>query len=201
MKGLSIVAAALALLAGCATAPETRYHMLDMSAAGELADATVNVEVDQLRAAQALRRPTLMIKRSPTEVEYYAEHEWSADVAELVTEKFRAEFGDPVPGKPTILIAGHIRAFEQVDTPDGPKPHIKIEIAFRTPDTSRYEEPLLEVTYENDYSDTPPVAAATASADDQATAVVRGLSNTLEKLAATIQRDAVRAAALAQEEN
>jgi hypothetical protein len=196
MKGLSILAVTLTVMAGCASAPNIRYHTLDMTPASEAPEIPVNVAVDQLRAAQALRRPALMIKRSPTEIEYYAEHEWSADVAELVTEKLAAEFGDPDPKQPTVLVSGNIRAFEQVDTPAGPKPHIKLELTFRMAGTSRYDAPLLEVTYENDYTQTASVAAPGASASQQVGAVVKALTATLEEMAPVIQRDAARAATL-----
>lgn len=199
MRRPILTVATLALLAGCASAPNMRFHTLDMAPSGEGAALPVNVTVEQLRTAQAVRRPEIMVKRSPTEIEYYAEHAWAADVAEVVREKLAAELGAKDPGKPTILVSGTIQAFGQLDTPEGAKPHIKLEFAFRAAGTSRYAEPLLEVTYENNPLEEPAAAPAAASAEDAARAVVIALSGRLAEMAREIGQDAVRAAAIAEE--
>jgi hypothetical protein len=198
MRGPILALAALALLSGCATAPDMRYHTLDMTPSGSAGTLPVNVTVEALRAGQAVRRPEIMVKRSPTEIEYYAEHAWAADVAEVVREKLAAELGPKDPEKPAILVWGTIQAFGQVDTPEGAKPHIKLELAFRLSGTSRYAEPLLEVTYENRPGEEPAVAPPSAKAEDAARAVVIALSGRLADMSREIGRDAARAAAIAE---
>ena len=61
------------LLAGCATTvPQFRYYTLDM-APGAAISAPVQLGRVRIDVNEALSRPEIMVRTSPTSVEYYAE--------------------------------------------------------------------------------------------------------------------------------
>ncbi|MCC6491159.1 MAG: membrane integrity-associated transporter subunit PqiC [Candidatus Hydrogenedentes bacterium] len=169
----------LVLLAGCAHSPEPRFYTLDMTPSGKAA-ASCNIEVERLRPHDALTRVDLMVKTSPTQVEYYALDRWAATLSELVPEKLRAEFGAPLAGRRTLVLSGTILAFEQVDTEEGANAHVKLDLELRNEGDSRYAAPLLQKVYEIAVP-----AGQPAPAD-----VVRALSSGLETLATQIAADA-----------
>ncbi|MBP8131021.1 MAG: membrane integrity-associated transporter subunit PqiC [Candidatus Hydrogenedentes bacterium] len=187
------VAGVVLVAAGCVSAPKLAYHTLDLAAASPSQASAVNVVVDQIRAAEPLRRNEILIKKSPTEIEYYATHQWAASLSELVTQKLGAEFGPRDPEKDTILVYGTLLAFEQVDTPEGAKVHVRLDVQFRPEGAGRYEEPALEAVYENALQQESSVAAQGASIDETVRAVVRALSDRIGALAANIRADAARA--------
>ena len=196
--GKRIIATVVAgIVAGCAHSPAPRYYTLDMNrseAAAASATRPCNIDVGRLRPGQALARTDILIKKSSTEVEYYVAERWAAGLDELVPQKLEVEFGPDAPGRPTIVVSGTILAFEQVDpsaasktgqTPgnsgrEPPSVHAKLDLAFHPEDASRYDKPLFEKVYDS--------WLPASSADPGA--VVRALSEALEKLAADIAADA-----------
>lgn len=178
MKTLVLICAALTLAAGCATTTVVHYYTLDMASSGHTA-AAVNVAIDRLRCAEPLVRKEILIKKTPTEIEYYASDQWAAGVDEMVSEKLQEEFGPPLESRKTILISGQIQAFEQIDTEGAPEAHVKLTVEFRA---DRYGETLLTKVYETR-------APAT---DNSASAVVAGLSQALEQIAGQIAGDAAK---------
>ncbi|HNR30155.1 MAG TPA: ABC-type transport auxiliary lipoprotein family protein [Candidatus Hydrogenedentes bacterium] len=197
MKRITGMIGLVLAVAGCVSAPKPTYHTLDLSPAAVAETAAINVVVDQIRVAEPLRREEVLIKKSPTEIEYYAAHKWAASLSELVAQKLNAEFGSREPDRPTILVYGTLLAFEQVDDPAGPKAVVRLELQFRPDGASRYKQPLLERVYENPYRQEPSVAAPGASVEETVRAVVRALSDRLGALADAIRADAVRAHELA----
>jgi len=178
IRSLGLVAV-LALAAGCAGSPPTRYFTLDMTPSGTCRPR-FNLTVDRLRPSEALSRREILVKKTATEVEYYASDEWVAGVDDLVREKLESEFGPAVEGRATIAVSGTILAFEQVDTAQGARTHIKLRLAFHKPGASRYEEPFLRKVYETG----DPAKEATPKA------LAEALSQGLERLAAEIVSDA-----------
>jgi len=177
MRHLVPVCVALALVAaGCASTAVIRYYTLDMAPSGH-AQTPVNVTIDRLRSAEALTRKDILIKKTSTEIEYYASDQWAAGIDDLVTEKLLEEFGPPREGRKTIILSGIIQSFEQVDTPTGAEGHVKLSVEFRA---ERYAEPLLARTYE----------ARAAAAQSSAAGVVLSLSQCLENIAQQIAADA-----------
>ncbi len=178
MRRTALLMLSLAVAAGCASVPEIRYFTLDMSPSGEVEPA-VNVAVERLRTAEALARKDILIKKSPTEIEYYAQDQWAATLTEIVTEKLSAEFAPPKEGRPSISITGTILGFEQVDVPSGAEARVKLDLAFQK---NHRSDPLLEKVYEVSL----PAEAKKASA------VVLALSACLEQLAVQIVADAAQ---------
>jgi uncharacterized lipoprotein YmbA len=166
---------------GCASAPQPRYYTLDMAPSGALA-SRYNVHVDRLRPHDALTRNEILIKKSSTEVEYYALDRWVQGLGELVTEKLNAEFGAKTNDRETLVVSGEILAFEQVDTPDGAESHIKLDLSIWPDGVSRYDKPLYSKTYETRVPTPRPTPGAT----------VEALSRGLNALAAEIAADAGR---------
>jgi ABC-type uncharacterized transport system auxiliary subunit len=170
----------LALAAGCVSAPNTRYYTLDMSPAGE--GSSINLVVDRLQATEALTRKNILIKNTPTRIEYYAADEWAADVAEMVTHKLESEFGPRLEDRPTLILSGSILAFEQVDMDAGAQAHARIAVELREERGSRLDQPLLAKTYE----------AQLPAQSPEPNAVVVALGQALEQIAVEIMADAAR---------
>ena len=174
--GLALLVAGL--MAGCASAPGPNLYTLNMApASGD--SGGVQIAVGRLRIAEALQNKRILIKKSPTEIEYYAAAQWAAGLDELLTEKLGVEFGQPDPAGATSVLSGTLLAFEQVDVAAGGEAHVRLAIEIRAEGTSFYSPPVLAKTYDVRL----PVAAPTAGA------VVEALSACLEQVAREIVAD------------
>ena len=169
---------ALALVAGCASAPEFKYYTLDMRASGG-ATVSYNVEIEGLRPVDALARPDILIQAEPTRVEYYATDRWVSGIGSILSEKLQAEFGPSDPSRETIVVDGEILGFGQVDTPAGAEAFLKIQLAFRKSSQRRTDAPVLKKIYERT------LPASTPSPAD----VVKALSSGVEAIAAEVAQD------------
>ena len=167
------------LLAGCRTTPESRFYTLNMAPSGHAAP-DFGIEVEPLRTSEPLARRDILIKKTPIQVEYYAEDQWAADPGELVSEKLASEFGHRPDAEKQIRVGGQVLAFEQVDTANGVEAHIKLDLEFRKAGANRLEEPALKKTYELSL----PVEGGGPSS------VAKALSDGLERIAAEIVADA-----------
>lgn len=167
------------LMAGCATAPGPNLYTLNMAPSAE-AGSTVNIAVGRLRIAEALQNKRIMIKKSPTEIEYYAAAQWAAGLDELLTEKLTVEFGPLDSGRAAYVLSGTLLAFEQVDLTAGGEAHVRLAIEIRKEGTSYYSPPALAKTYDVRLPVTTPDAGS----------AVEALSACLEQLARQIVVDA-----------
>jgi uncharacterized lipoprotein YmbA len=121
--------AALALTAGCASStPEYRYYTLDMQPRANLANAPAQLVTVRIEVNEALQHPEIMIRTSPTRIEYYALDRWAAGLQEQIAEKLKIEFANPAPGAPRLNLNARLMNCEQVDTPEGPKVEVKLEV-------------------------------------------------------------------------
>lgn len=116
---------ALVLVAGCATAPPTRFLTLDMRPTGA-ERPPVAFELGRILVAESLSGREILIQTSPTEVEYYAAAQWVASLGELVSEKLLAEFPQPESPRGYCRLDVEIRHFEQVDTASGAEARVQI---------------------------------------------------------------------------
>ena len=164
------------LLASCATAPPIAYYTIAMECAGG-AEPGVNIVIDRVQVSEALGRRDLLIKKSPTEIEYYATAQWAASVNDLVSEKLLEEFGTPQDGRETVSLSLFVQAFDQVDLQGGgAEANAKITAEFRK---DRYGDVLLKKAYcEHEPAEAAPNAIAGA------------LSKCLERIAVSIAADA-----------
>jgi uncharacterized lipoprotein YmbA len=167
------------LVAGCASTPGPSLYTLNMTPSAQ-AGSPVNIAVGRLRVAEALQNKRILIKKSPTEIEYYAAAQWAAGLDELLAEKLEAEFGPADATRPSVVLSGSLLAFEQVDSPVGGEAHVRFEVEIRDEGASHYSKPKLSKIYDVRM----PVPAATAGG------VVEALSGGLETVARAIVVDA-----------
>lgn len=179
MKQVAVPLLLFLLMAGCKSAPPTKYYTLDMTPSGAIAPA-VHLIVDRIVVGEALSRRDIMIKEGPTKIEYYATDQWAAGLDEMVRQKLEEEFGRAPSSQRTLVLTGEVLAFEQIDTPGGADAHVKLSVELRDEQTSRHDAPLLQKAYE-----------ARKKADtERPQDVVRALSQLVENIAAEIVKDA-----------
>lgn len=166
--------------AGCfSTSPVPEYYSLNMSASGQVEPVRYNLRVGRLTVTEALERRNILVRTHQTRAEYYAREQWLSSLKEQVAQKLAAEFGEAVPGLPTLTVSGCIMAFEQLDLPDGRAAgHVKLRLALRKEGMDRYEKPLCEKVYET----TEP--AVDASANAAVDALSRGLIRVAQAIVA-----------------
>jgi len=170
----------LAVLAGaCASTPPTEYYTLDMQPSRQV-QAPVNISIARIMVGEALSRRDIMIKESPTRIEYYATSQWAAGLDEMVRQKLEEEFGSRVEGRPSYALSGQILAFEQIDAPGGADARVKLAIELRGEQASRHDAPALIKTYE----------AQKKANTERPQDVVLALSQLVEAIAAEIAADA-----------
>jgi len=166
------------LVAGCVSSTTPSLFTLNMAPSAQ-AGSPVNIEVGRLRIAEALQNKRILIKKSPTEIEYYAAAQWAASLDELLMEKLALEFGPENAARETYVVSGMLLAFEQVDAPSGGDAHVRIAVEVRKEGTSHYSKPALSKTYDVRQPATSPSAAG----------VVESLSSCLEQVAREIVAD------------
>lgn len=171
----------VAIVAGCFSVPEPKYFTLDMRSSGRV-DSPFAVEEIRIRAGEAVARREIMIRTSPTEVEYYATQRWAADLGEQLSEKLKTEFGRSGGEEARVRIEGDLLAFEQVDTPDGADARIKLDLVVTLESENGDASPSFSKIYET---------VVTAEAPN-APAVVEALSRGLESIADELAEDLVR---------
>ena len=178
---VSIATCFTLVVLGCVTTPKTHLYTLAMAPSGKVHSA-VTIHIESLRASEMLARRNLLIRKSPTEIEYYAGAHWASAVNELVTQKLQAEFGDELMDTRTALMWGTLLECGQEDYPEGIQAHLRMQLAFRYEGTSRYDTPLFEKTYDVKA----PVSPATPDK------VAEALTQCLEQMAIQIADDVAK---------
>lgn len=181
MQTKLIVPVALIALSACASTPDINYFTLDMRPSGTI-ESGLGFVVERFSTTEPLQGRQILIQSSPTRIEYYATDRWSSGIGELVQRKLAAELGPAVEGRRTLVVSGRVVAFEQVDEGSGAIGHVTLEVTIRDAQQKRYEEPLIEKTYE----------ATSAAAAANPDAIVVALSRATEAIAAQIATDASR---------
>lgn len=178
---LALAVGLLPVATGCLSGSEPpQYFTLDMRGSGA-PEPPVDINVGLLNVAEPLMQKNILIKKSPTEVEFYAVGQWAGGLDEMLREKLETEFGPTTSNSRTIMLTGELLAFEQVDTPEGALAHIKLEAELRDAGKSRYTEALLKKLYE---------ISLPIQGDPGANAIAIALSRAVEQLAAQIAADA-----------
>jgi ABC-type uncharacterized transport system auxiliary subunit len=147
MKKLIAALVLAGIAAGCATSPSPSLYTVDMTPSAE-AGSNVNIVIARLRVAESLHNKRILIKKSPTEIEYYAMAQWAASLDEILQEKLAAEFGPMDPKRPTYVLSGNLQAFEQVDMPSANEARVKLALEARAEGESQYSTPLIDKVYE-----------------------------------------------------
>ena len=171
---------AVVALTGCASVPESSLYTLDMQSSRQTDAHCAYVDV-RLRPSNAVGRPEIVIKPSPTRLEYYALHKWAGDLGALVSEKVQSELGQNLESPYTAALAGTILAFEQVDTPTGADVYIKLDVELQAGRTHLPGKATARRQYE-----------VRLSADEATPeAVVEALSRGVEQIAGQIEQDLI----------
>ena len=178
MRLMAVLSTVLCVLSACASTPKIDYYTLGMGSSGQ-AQSQMNLDVERLRTTEALARSQIMIRVSATRIEYYAADQWAGSLGEEIQRKLAAEFGPPVADRKSLTVSGTVLACEQVDVARGAEAWMKLGIVIRDPEKPRYETPLLEKDYE----------ARLSVPESNAAAVVKGLSQCAEQIAAEIAAD------------
>ncbi|MCP4643825.1 MAG: hypothetical protein GY851_25505 [bacterium] len=183
MRRSLFAATVIAMAAGCARTPVPAYYTLDMSEASTpAAPLKWRANIERVHMTQALARPEILIKKSPTEVEYYALARWVGDLDALVTEKLELEWSNSAPDARPLELAVHLLAFEQLDTAEGAVAHAKLRVAFYPDGMGLGDQPAAVRSYE----------ARIAASAPAPGPVVEALSEALDQVAAQIAADFAR---------
>lgn len=174
--------ALVAILTGCVSVTESNYFTLDMRSSGQV-ESSFALEDVRIRPGEAVSRPEIMIRTSPTEVEYYATQRWAADLGEQLGEKLKSEFGQPSGSSPGVKIVGTLLAFEQIDTEGGADARVKLDVSVSLASLNGESAISFSRIYE-----------IVVRADEAAApAVVRALSRGVESIAGELAEDLARA--------
>jgi ABC-type uncharacterized transport system auxiliary subunit len=140
------------------------------------------VRVSELRITvnHALSKPEILVRTSPTQVEYYALDRWASGLEEQVAEKLKTEFAAVPTELPTVELEGKLMAFEQVDTPSGAEVRVKLEIVSQPPFKELHS---IFPSFRKIYEKTEPASAPTAAA------AVAALSRATEAIASELGKD------------
>ncbi len=175
------IAPLMVFIAGCVSVPEPNYYTLDMRASGRV-EAPFVLESVRIRPGEAVSRREIMIRTSPTEIEYYATRLWAADLGEQLSEKLKTEFSGTDAQAVRVTIDGDLLAFEQVDTQDGADARVKLDLLVTMDSATDGESRSFSKVYET---------VVTAEAQS-AQAVVEALSRGLESIASELAEDLAR---------
>ena len=148
MKKNILCIAILVAMAGCASVTPTRYYTLNMTPSAN-ATSTAALQVDRVIVSQALSRKEILIKKSTTEVEYYASDQWVAGLDQLVAQKLNAEFGHPSAENANVIpLFVTVQGFEQIDTASGADAFLQLVIEARKPGESVRDQPFFSQVFE-----------------------------------------------------
>lgn len=176
---IGVVLVVVAVLTGCASSvPQYRYYTIDMGNGTQM-EPPVRVSAVNIRVNEALTRPEILVRTSPTQVEYYALDRWASGLEEQIAEKLKTEFAGASADKPRCEIRGRLMAFEQIDSAAGSEVRIKLdmEVDQNSPVTDRmiYWRKLYTVSRPMD--------------GDGAAAAVDALSRATEEMAEQLAAD------------
>jgi ABC-type uncharacterized transport system auxiliary subunit len=143
-KGLLLACglAALGLAVSCGGIPKTYYYTLRAPAPPAASDPQTGftLGIEHFRAPEMLRDDRIVYFQSPTEVNFYEYHRWSADPATLLTE-YTAQWINnagvfsqvvifPVQQPVDYILRGRVAHFEEVDYEAGGKARVSLELTL-----------------------------------------------------------------------
>jgi ABC-type uncharacterized transport system auxiliary subunit len=134
----------LLALAGtsCGSVPKTNYYTLSVPAPPSATDpkTTLVLGIEHFRATDALRDDRIVFYESPTQMNFYQYHRWSADPATMVTDlaarrldqagAFAAVRRLPSRDPVDYVVRGQVLNFEEVDHASGVRARVALEMAL-----------------------------------------------------------------------
>ena len=137
-----VVLLVAAFAAACGGIPKTFYYTLQVPAAPAPTDpkTTYVLGVEHFRAPEMLRDNRMVYFESPTQVNFYEHHRWSADPATLLSEYTAEWLGStgvfvqvkvlPVREHPDYVLGGTVRSFEEIDSDAGTKVRLALALSL-----------------------------------------------------------------------
>jgi len=126
--------------ASCGSVPKTNYYTLRIPPPPAAHDpkTTAIVGVERFRATEVLRDDRIVYYASPTELNFYQYHRWSADPATMLTELAARRLEQSgalaavrlLPSREPVdyLLRGRLTNFEEVDSASGVKARVGVEM-------------------------------------------------------------------------
>lgn len=139
-EGLGAILLGVVLMSACGSVPKTHYYSVTMPAATPAAQAQSTIVLDMARfqAATVLRDDRILYYQTPTELNYYEYHRWSAEpavmMAELVARHVKASgvFSDvrliPRSAPGDFQLRGRVLNFEELDYEAGGHVRVALEL-------------------------------------------------------------------------
>lgn len=130
------------LLASCGSLPKTHYYTLQVPAPPARNDpkTTFVLGVEHFRAADSLRDDRIVYYQSPTEMNFYEYHRWSADPASMLSElamnwiqnsgAFTQVRMLPVREPVDYILRGRVINFEELDYDGAGKGRVNLELSM-----------------------------------------------------------------------
>lgn len=134
-------------MCACGSVPRTRYYTLSMPAPAPSGDPPTNfvLDVPRFQAADTLRDDRILYYESPTQLNHYEYHRWSAPPADLMAERVAQRlrsmgvfaevrlFARAAPGD--YVLGGRLLSFEELDYEAGGRVRVGLELELlRTSD-------------------------------------------------------------------
>lgn len=128
--------------ASCGSVPKTSYYTLRVPAPPEAKDpkTALVLGVEHFRATEALRDDRIVFYESPTQINFYQYHRWSADPATLLTDLaarrleqagvFAAVRRLPSRDPVDYVLRGDILNFEEVDDASGVRGRVAVQMSL-----------------------------------------------------------------------
>jgi ABC-type uncharacterized transport system auxiliary subunit len=126
----------------CGSVPKTNYYTLSVPAPPSAKDpkTALVLGVEHFRASDALRDDRIVFYESPTQLNFYQYHRWSADPATMVTDltarrldqagAFAAVRRLPSRDPVDYVVRGQVLNFEEVDYQSGVRARVAVEMAL-----------------------------------------------------------------------
>lgn len=128
---LAGIAAALLLLAACASSPEIRYFRVEYPLPGPSANSPLplTLGIARLAAPEPYREERIIYRTSPYEVQYYTYNRWESPPVDMVNDRLLEQlatsgrFRRVVPWRRGEVVdyrlEARLRRFEELDEADG----------------------------------------------------------------------------------
>ncbi|MFB3920454.1 MAG: ABC-type transport auxiliary lipoprotein family protein [Terriglobia bacterium] len=128
--------------ASCGSVPRTSYYTLRVPAPPESKDPRTSgvVGVEHFRATEALRDDRIVYYESPTQMNFYQYHRWSADPATMLSDLTARRLDESgafagvrrLPSRDAVdyVLRGSIMSFEEVDDSTGVRGRVAIQMSL-----------------------------------------------------------------------
>ncbi|MGH9650744.1 MAG: ABC-type transport auxiliary lipoprotein family protein, partial [Terriglobales bacterium] len=126
----------------CGSVPKTSYYTLRVPPPPEAKNprTALVLGIEHFRATETLRDDRIVFYESPTQINFYQYHRWSADPATMLTDlvarrldqsgAFAAVRRLPAREPMEYVVRGQVLNFEEVDYDSGVRARVAVELAL-----------------------------------------------------------------------